>query len=115
MPARILGQQQHLDLFFEGGLARAEGGDLFFGHGAHLGVAFGEQGAGFGQRLAHLLQLAELHHRSFKIAERLARLLVFFAVVDHLRQRELVAQLIVALLHLFQTIDHMPSGPRGFG
>jgi hypothetical protein len=31
-------------------------------------------------------------------------------VVDDLRQRELRLQLVVALLHLFQAIQHMPSG-----
>ena len=66
----ILGQQQHLDLFFERRLARREGGDLFLGHGAHVGIALGEHGARFGQALPHLLQLAILHHRSFKLAQR---------------------------------------------
>ncbi len=78
----VLGQQQHLDLFFEGGLARLERGNLFLGHGAQIGVALGKHGARFGKRLADLLQLAKLHHRRFEVAERLAGLLIFFAVVD---------------------------------
>ena len=95
----ILGQQQHLDLFFQGRFARGERGNLFLGHGPHLRI--GHHGAGFRQRLAHLLQFAVLHHRSFQDAERLARLLVLFAVVDYLGQRELGGKLLVALLHLF--------------
>jgi hypothetical protein len=54
----ILGQQQRLDLFFEGGSRGAKRGDLFLGHGAHLGIALGQHGAGFGQPLPHLLQFA---------------------------------------------------------
>jgi len=83
----VLGQQQHLDLFFQGRFARGQGGDLLLGHGPHLWI--GQQSVCFGQRMAHLLQLAELHHRSFQVAERLAGLLVHFAVVDHLGQRKL--------------------------
>ena len=71
-----------------------------------LHLRIGQHGARLGQPLAHLLQLAELHHRSFQVAERLAGLLIFFAVVDNLGQRELGGELFVALLHLFQTINH---------
>ena len=80
----VLGQEQHLDLFFQGRFARGEVGNLLLGHGTHFGVAFGEQSAGLGKRLAHNLQLAELHHRSLQVTERLAGLLILFAVVDHL-------------------------------
>ncbi len=58
------------------GFARLERGDLFRGHGAHVGVGFGQHRACFGETLAHLLQLAELLHRSFKVAEGLAGLLI---------------------------------------
>ena len=111
----VLGQKHDLDLFFQDGLARGQRGDLFLGHRAQPGVALGQHRARLRQPLAHLLQLAVLHHRGFKVAERLAGLLILFAVVDHLGQRELGAELLVALFHLFQTINHMPSGPRGFG
>ena len=81
---------------------------------AQLGVAFGEHGARIGQALAHLLQLAVLLHRSLHLAQRFRDLLVFFVVVEDLRQRELRLHLVVALLHLFQSIDdHMPA-LRGF-
>ena len=43
----IFGQQQDLDLFFDGGFARLECGDLFLGHGAQVGVGLGQHGAGF--------------------------------------------------------------------
>ena len=111
----ILGQQQDLDFFFDGGGARLERGDLFLGHGAHVGVGFGQHGAGFGEPLLHLLQLAVLLYRLFDFAQGLGGLLIFLVVVDHFGQRELRLQVVVALLHLFQTINHFesPLAPEG--
>ncbi len=65
----ILGQQQDLDLVFDGGFARLERGDLFFGHGAQVGVGLGEHGARVGQALLHLLQLAILLHGRLRFRE----------------------------------------------
>ncbi len=92
-------------------LARRKRCNLFVGHGAHVGIALGEHGARFGQPLLHLLQLAKLLDRRFNFAQRLGRLLIFFVVVNDLGQRKLRLQVVVALLHLFQTIDHGASRP----
>ncbi len=102
----VCGQEQHLDLFFQSRLTRRERGDFFLGHGAQLRVGLGEHGAGLGQPLAHLLQFAELHDRGLQVTKSFSGLVVLFAVVDHLGQGKLRGELFVALLHLFQTIDH---------
>ena len=60
--------------------------------------------------LLHLFQLAILLHRLFDLAQSLGRLLIFLVVVDDFGQCELRLQLVISLLHLFQTIDHVPSG-----
>ena len=111
----ILGQQQHLELFFDRGFgAGLECGDLFLGHGAQVGIGLGQHGARFGEALLHLLQFAILLHRLFDLAERLGGLLIFLVVVDDLGQRELRLQVVVALLHLFQAINHCaPPGVSG--
>ncbi len=85
--------------------------DLFLGHGAQVGIALGEHAAGVGEALAHLLQLAELLDRSFEVAERLTGFLILFAVVNDFGRRKLALQLVEALLHLFQTVDHVSSWP----
>jgi hypothetical protein len=55
---------------------------------------------------SHLLQLAKLHYRRFKLSQRAAGLLIFFVVGNDLGKPKLCGQFVVALLHLFQTIDH---------
>ena len=115
----ILGQQQHLELFFEGRRARLERGDLLLRPWRAGRRRFRPaSGARLGQALAHLLQLAKLLDRRLDFAQRLGGLLILFVVVQDLGQRELRLQLVVALLHLFQTIDHLASEPlcgAGFG
>ena len=108
----ILGNQQDLDFFFDGCGARLERGDLFLGHGAQVGVGLGQHGACFDEALLHLLQFAILFDGLFDLAKRLGGLLIFFVVVQHFGQRELRLQVVVALLHLFQTIEHCDLLPR---
>ena len=45
----------------------------------------------------------------FDFAQRLGDLLIFFVVVQDFGQRELRLQVVVALLHLFQAIEHVES------
>ena len=115
----IPGQEEDLELVLNGGFARLKRGDLFSGHGAQVGVAFGEHGAGVGKALQHLLELAVLLDGRFNFAESLGGLLVLLVVVDDLGQRELRLQLVVAVLHLFETIDHgftpVVAGRQTFG
>ena len=87
-------------------VARLERGDLFLRHGAQVGVALGQHGARVGQALANLLELAVFFDGSFDFAQRFGGLLVVLVVVQDFRQRELRLQFVVALLHLFQAIDH---------
>ncbi len=109
----VLGQQQNLELFFERDGTRFQGGDLLFGHGAQVGVGLSEHGARVAQPLLHLLQLAILLDGLFNLAQRLRGLGVALVVVDDFRQRELRLQFRVALLHLFQTIQHDNLPLRG--
>ena len=60
------------------------------------------------QALLNLLQFAIFLDRLFDLAERLGGLLIFFVVVQHFGQRKLGLQVVVALLHLFQAIEHLP-------
>ncbi len=103
---RILGQQQHLDLFFQCGLARRKRGNFFLGHGAHLRIALGQHRARIGQSLAHLHQVAIFLNRLLDFAQRSAGLLILLMVIDDFGLRKLRRKLFVALFHLFQTIDH---------
>ncbi len=73
---------------------------------AQLGVGLREHGAGFGQALADLLQLAKLHDRDFEFAQGAAGFLVLLVVGDDLGKAELCGELLVPLFHMFQTIDH---------
>ena len=102
----VLGQQQDLDFFLEDGLARGEGSDFFLGHGAEFGVALREHGAGFGETLTDLLEFAIFCDGGLKLAQGAAGFLILLVVADDLGHAHLHGELVVALLHLFQTINH---------
>ena len=77
------------------------------GHGAQVGVGFGEHGARFGQALAHLLEFAVLLDGRLRFRAALGRLFWYFSwSLRTSGRRELRLQLVVALFHLFQAIDH---------
>ena len=101
----VLGQEQHFQLLFERHCARLSAAIsrcAIRRRSASLSASIWRASA---RPSAHLLQLAVLLHGSLDLAQRLPYLLVFFVVVQHLRQRELRLHLVVTLLHLFQSID----------
>uniref|UniRef100_E6PX89 Uncharacterized protein n=1 Tax=mine drainage metagenome TaxID=410659 RepID=E6PX89_9ZZZZ len=103
---RILRQEQYLQLGFDLGHAGFERGNLFSGHRAQLGVAFGQHHARVFEALFRLFEGTIFFDRLFEVAMHLRGLMVGLAVLLYLGQRKLLAQLDVADFHLFQTVKH---------
>ena len=107
---RILGQQQHLQFFFDRRQARLRArSSSSCGHGANVGIGFGEHGLRVGDALLRPLVVAEPVHDRLQVAVLLGDLLIFFVIVDDLVGGHLAAQLFVAGGNLFQAFKH-----RGF-
>ena len=103
----ILGQQQELAALLRWRAARGSSAAISSSAMARMsGSVSASMARASARPLPHLLQLAILLHRLFDLAQGLGGFLIFFVVVQHFRQRELRLQLVVALLHLFQAIDH---------
>ena len=99
---RILGQQQHLQLFFDGANALFQAIELLLRIGAHLGIALVlEHRLALANAARQVLVLAILLHDRLQLAVRLRGLLIARRVGDDLRRSQRLCQLFVFRFDLF--------------
>ncbi len=88
----VLGEEEDFELFFDLGEAGLEGEELFLGHGADVGVGFGEHGLGVGDGGLDGAVVAELFDGGLHVAVLLGDGLELLLVVDEGGVRHLMAR-----------------------
>ena len=102
----VLGEEQDLELFFDGGELGVEVVELGLGHLLDVVVGLGEHGLGVGDGVAQLAVLAEFFDCGLEVAVGLGDFAVVVLVGDDVGVGELGAELFVAGFELVEAVEH---------
>ena len=102
----VLGEEEDFEVFFDLGEARLEREEFFLGHGADVGVGFGEHGFGVGDGGLDGRYSRNFSTRGLHVAVLLGDGLVLLLVVDEGGVGHLMAEVFVAGFELVEAVEH---------